>query len=76
MLNIPSTNLSPEKRDNAVKQFLEAYKKSGGRVIVLEGGMTATTLTQSPVDAQSLDVERVTKKPRGDRIQHPAAHAG
>lgn len=61
VLNIPSTNLSPEKRDNAVKQFLEAYKKSGGRVIVLEGGMTATTLTQSPVDAKSLDVERVTK---------------
>lgn len=61
VLNIPNANLSAEKRDNAVKQFLEAYKKSGGRVMVLEGGMTATTLTQSPVDAQTLDVERVTK---------------
>ncbi len=61
VLNIPNANLSPEKRDNAIKQFLEAYKKSGGRVMVLEGGMTATTLTQSPVDAKSLDVERVTK---------------
>ncbi len=61
VLNIPGTNLSPGKRDEAIKQFLDAYKKSGGRVMVLEGGMTATTLTQSPVDAKSLDVERVTK---------------
>lgn len=61
VLNIPGTNLSQGKRDEAIRQFLDAYKKSGGRVIVLEGGMTATTLTQSPVDAKSLDVERVTK---------------
>lgn len=61
VLNIPNANLSAEKRDNAIRQFLDAYKKSGGRVVVLEGGMTATTLTRSPVDAQSLDVERVTK---------------
>ncbi len=61
VLNIPGTNLSPGKRDEAIQQFLNAYKKSGGRVVVLEGGMTATTLTQSPVDAKSLDVERVTK---------------
>lgn len=58
VLNIPGTNLSQGKRDEAIRQFLDAYKKSGGRVIVLEGGMTATTLTQSPVDAKSLDVER------------------
>lgn len=61
VLNIPNTSLSPEKRDAAIQQFLTAYKKSGGRVVVLEGGMTATTLTQSPVDTRTLDVERVSK---------------
>lgn len=61
VLNIPGVNLSKEKRDAAIAQFLDAYKKSGGRVVVLEGGMTATTLSQSPVDAKTLDVERVTK---------------
>ncbi len=61
ILNIPGVNLGKEKKDEAVKQFLDAYKKSGGRVVVLEGGMTATALNHSPVDAQTLDVERVTK---------------
>lgn len=61
VLNIPGVNLSEEKKQHAIEQFLTAYKKSGGRVVVLEGGMTATTLTQSPVDSRSLDVERVTK---------------
>ena len=61
VLNIPSANLSPERRDKYINQFVNAYRKSGGNVIVLEGGMTATTLTHSPVDAQSLNVERVTK---------------
>ncbi len=61
ILNIPGVNLGKEKKDAAVEQFLTAYKKSGGRVVVLEGGMTATALNHSPVDAQTLDVERVTK---------------
>ncbi|MDD3410330.1 MAG: phage portal protein [Eubacteriales bacterium] len=61
VLNIPNTGLSPEKKTEAVKQFLSAYRDSGGRLVVLEGGITATTLNNSPVDAKVLDVERITK---------------
>lgn len=61
ILNIPNTGLSPEKKKEAVNQFLNAYRESGGRLVVLEGGITATTLSVSPVDAKVLDVERITK---------------
>lgn len=61
VLNIPNANLSPEKCQGYINRFREAYIKSGGHIVVLEGGITATTLTNSPVDAKSLDVERVTK---------------
>lgn len=61
VLNVPSTGLSPDKKREAINQFLSAYRESGGRLVVLEGGITATTLASSPVDAKVLDVERITK---------------
>jgi HK97 family phage portal protein len=61
ILNIPAVGLSKEKRMEAVKAFQEVYESSGGRIVVLEGGITATTISQSPVDAKVLDVERVTR---------------
>lgn len=61
ILNIPGTGLSEEKKKTVIDQFLKSYKASGGKLIVLEGGITATTLTQSPVDSKVLDVERITK---------------
>lgn len=61
ILNIPNTGLSPDKKKEAVNQFLNAYRESGGRLVVLEGGITATTLSVSPVDAKVLDIERITK---------------
>lgn len=60
-LTVPGTGLSPDRKEGVIKQFLEAYSKSKGRVVVLEGGITATTLSQSPVDARVLDVERISK---------------
>ena len=61
VLNIPGTGLDPKRKETVIQQFLDAYKKSGGRLVVLEGGITATTLTKSPVDSNVLDVERITK---------------
>lgn len=61
VLNVPGTGLGVEQKKRIITQFLEAYRESGGRLVVLEGGVTATTLTQSPVDAKVLDVERITK---------------
>ena len=61
ILTVPGVGLSEQKKDNVIQQFLASYKRSQGRVLVLEGGMTATTLSQSPVDARVLDVERITR---------------
>jgi len=61
VLNIPGTGLNEPRKKQIIKQFLDAYRDSGGRLVVLEGGVTATTLTQSPVDAKVLDVERITR---------------
>ena len=60
-LTIPSVGLSQEQKDEAVERFLETYEKSGRSVVILEGGMTATNFSSSPVDAQLLDVERITR---------------
>ena len=60
-LTIPSVGLSQEQKDEAVERFLETYEKSGRSVVILDGGMTATNFSSSPVDAQLLDVERITR---------------
>ena len=61
VLTLPNQALEPARRDQLVSNFIETYKKSGGRVMVLEGGVQATPLSKSPVDASVLDVERITK---------------
>ena len=61
ILNVPGTGLSEEKKKKLIRQFLATYAESGGKVIVLEGGITATTMQQPAVDANVLNVERVTR---------------
>lgn len=61
VLTLPNQALEPARRNEMVSTFIETYKKSGGRVMVLEGGVQATPLSKSPVDASVLDVERITK---------------
>ncbi len=60
-LTVPNTGLGETERDEVIESFLDAYERSGQRVVVLEGGLTATTFSQSPIDAQVLDVERITR---------------
>ena len=61
MLTIPGTGMSQEAKDEAVERFLETYENSHQRVVILEGGMTATNFSASKVDPQLLDVERITR---------------
>ena len=61
MLTVPNVGLSQEAKDEAVDRFLETYEKSGRSVVILEGGMTATNFKSEAVDAQLLDVERITR---------------
>lgn len=61
MLEVPGTALDETRKAQIVADFLDAYESSGQRVLVLEGGIKATTFNQSPVDAQLMDVERITR---------------
>ena len=61
MLTVPNVGLSQTQKEEAVNRFLETYEKSGRSVVILEGGMTATNFNASSVDAQLLDVERITR---------------
>ncbi len=61
MLTVPHTGLGPEAKKQVVDQFLETYEKSGKSVVILEGGLTATNFSTPAVDAQLLDVERITR---------------
>lgn len=62
ILTLPNAMTMDQSRKNAVvNQFLDAYDDSGGRICLLEGGMTATAFNQSPVDARVLDVERISR---------------
>lgn len=60
-LTVPNAALGSEQREQAINDFLDAYEKSAGRVVVLEGGMTASTFNNSAIDAQLLNVERITR---------------
>ena len=61
MLTVPNAGLTDEQKDALVDDFLATYEQSNRSVIVLEGGMTATTFSSSPVDSHLLDVERITR---------------
>lgn len=61
VLTLPGTATDPKRSNDLVSRFIETYTKSGGKVMVLEGGVQATTISQNPVNAQVLDVERITK---------------
>ena len=61
MLEVPGQALDETRKAQIVADFLDAYESSGQRVLVLEGGIKETTFNQSPVDAQLMDVERITR---------------
>lgn len=60
-LTVPNSALGGTERQRVIDQFLDAYENSGGRVVVLEGGLQATTFSNPPISAQVLDVERITR---------------
>ncbi len=61
ILTVPGVGMSDARSDVLIERFLERYRKSKRSVVVLEGGITASTMSKSPVDAKVLDVERITK---------------
>lgn len=60
VITVPSTGLSRERQEQVVAEFLKVYKGSGGKAVVLQGGMTADTLDKSPIDTELAEVEKAT----------------
>lgn len=61
LLELPATITDEKRKEKLVSDFIDVYKKSGGQVMVLEGGIKATSLNRTPVDSAALDVERISK---------------
>ena len=60
LISAPS-GMSKEKKEKAVTEILETYKATGKSALLLDAGMTATSLSGSPVDPKVLDVDKLTK---------------
>ena len=55
------TGLGEERKTEIEKRFIDAYKRSTGQVIVLDGGVTADRIAGSVVDPQVLASDNITK---------------
>lgn len=59
-INVPNTGLAMEKQVALIDEFWKIYKASGGKAVVLQGGMTLNDVTRSPIDAKALDIDKQT----------------
>lgn len=60
VITVPNTGLSAARQEEVVKEFLSVYKGSGGKAVILQGGMTANALSNSPIDTELAEVEKAT----------------
>lgn len=60
-ITVPNTGMSKERQEAIVDEFWKIYKGSGGKAVVLQGGMTASQLSKSPFDTKAAEVEKATK---------------
>lgn len=75
VLEYPST-LAGEYRTNSVKETLNLYKQSGGKVLALESGVKLSNVTTSPFDAGTLSVDQITRSRVAMVYGMPAALLG
>lgn len=75
VLEYPST-LAGEHRANSVKETLNLYKQSGGKVLALESGVKLSNVTTSPFDAGTLSVDQITRSRVAMVYGMPAALLG
>lgn len=53
-------NLSVTQRKQCIEALQEVHKSAGGRVLLLESGVTAKVMNLSPIDSKLFDTERIT----------------
>lgn len=61
ILEVPNTSLNPTAGEDVVDRFLDAYEKSNRSVMLLEGGLKASTFDVPAVDSKLLDVDTITR---------------
>lgn len=59
-ITVPNTGLSKARQQEIIDEFFEIYKGTGGKAIVLQGGMTAKDISKTPVSAEVTAVEKAT----------------
>ena len=55
------TRLEGKRREDSVKETLDIYRQNGGKVIALDAGVKATSLSGTAIEATAFDVDRVTR---------------
>ena len=54
-------NLGRKQKEDMINDFMETYKETGGKILLLESGVTAKSLSLSPVDTKLFEVERISR---------------
>ncbi len=54
-------NLSEPQKEKMIADFQSTYKLTGGNILLLESGVTAKSLSLSPVDAKLFEIEKMSR---------------
>lgn len=53
--------LGADQRQRMIDDFMQTYRETSGNILLLESGVTASSLNLSPVDTKILEVEKITR---------------
>ena len=54
-------NLGERQKTDMINDFMETYKETAGNILLLESGVTAKSLSLSPVDSKLFEVEKISR---------------
>ena len=54
-------NLGQKQKEDMINDFMETYKETAGNILLLESGVTAKSLSLSPVDSKLFEVEKISR---------------
>ncbi len=54
-------NLGEQQKTDMINDFMATYKDTGGNILLLESGVTAKSLSLSPVDSKLFEVEKISR---------------
>ena len=54
-------NLGKQQKEDMINDFMDTYKETAGNILLLESGVTAKSLSLSPVDTKLFEVEKISR---------------